>query len=1132
MQQIDCQTVAEAVGPEFQHNFVTLPADGTRGGVLLAVHLDYFQIASSVCSANAITARIQSTRSPSSWWISVVYGPQTENDKMNFMQELRQLYSISSDEWLIIGDFNLIVNAQDKSNDNINQRLLGAFRSILNDLELNELPLKGRKYTWTNGRTHTKIDRAFCSNGWDLLFPNCSLQATSSLVSDHCPLILSGCTLRRPFKGFRFESFWPKLDGFKEVVSRAWNKQLRIFNPFLRLHTKLQRTAKELRTWSKSLIGNNKLLLAAARQLIWILDVVQDYRPLSADESLLHRQLKTRFLGLSAVEKLRARQASRLSSIRAAHANSKLFFLRINGRRRRNFIQHVVTPSGTVFSQVDKNLHAFNHFRNLLGVPPARENTLNWNVMGLNTLQGDLLELPFEEEEILAAINKLNAENAPGPDGFTGLFFRIAWPIVKEDVLRAFNYFYQLHDQHFRNLNSAHICLIPKNAEAVSFSDFRPISLSHSLAKIISKVLASRLAPHLDRLVSRSQSAFIRKRSIHDNFLYTQNLIRELKRVKAPTLFLKLDIAKAFDSVRWDYLLEVLQQMGFGNRWRDWVSILLRTANSAVLLNGDRGDYFQHGRGLRQGDPLSPLLFIIAIDPLQKLFSLAAEQGFLTPVHHRAARLRVSLYADDAAIFLNPNRNEVMATHQILSAFSKASGLTTNLSKCAVYPICCESSDLESIMEPFPCEVKSFPCKYLGLPLSDRSLRRVDFQPVLDKLATRLSAWKGKLLDKSGRLTLVNAVLSSIPVHFLTVFPLKKWAIKKIDKIRRSFLWRGSENANGGHCLVKWTRAARPKELGGLGILDLERFSRALRLRWLWLSWTDRSRPWIGTSPPCDKTDAALFRASTVVTIGNGLSTSFWHDSWLLGRAPMDLAPNLYPLAWRKNKNVHEDLLSLNWTRGLWRMNTVQQLEEFLVLWDLLQEFQLTDVDDSIRWKWTLDGAYTSKSAYLIQFKGSVCSFKANLIWKAHAEGKHKFFMWLLVQAKVLTADKLALRHWPCNPICVLCDQQQETALHLCLLCPFALQVWESARVWSNNLILPPVVDCLSVEDWWLTVFLGKPEEHHKTISGILMYIVWNIWKERNRRIFDGKSASPTTVFSRAKEEMALRRAACGQPLL
>jgi hypothetical protein len=140
------------------------------------------------------------------------------------------------------------------------------------------------------------------------------------------------------------------------------------------------------------------------------------------------------------------------------------------------------------------------------------------------------------------------------------------------------------------NFNSAHICLIPKNSEAALISDFRPISLTHSIAKIISKVLANRLAPCLDQLVSRSQSAFIRKRSIHDNFLFTQNLIKELNRAKSPTLFLKLDIAKAFDSVRWDYLLEVLHHLGFGNRWKAWVSILLRLASSAVMINGVRGN--------------------------------------------------------------------------------------------------------------------------------------------------------------------------------------------------------------------------------------------------------------------------------------------------------------------------------------------------------------------------------------------------------------------------------------------------------------------------------------------------------------------------------------------------------------
>lgn len=163
--------------------------------------------------------------------------------------------------------------------------------------------------------------------------------------------------------------------------------------------------------------------------------------------------------------------------------------------------------------------------------------------------------------------------------------------------------------------------------------------------------MANRLGAYLDSLVSRSQSAFIKKRSIHDNFLFTQNLIKELYRAKKPTLFLKLDIAKAFDTVRWDFLLEVLQQLGFGVKWREWVSALLATANSSVLLNGTRGKGFKHRKGLRQGDPLSPMLFILAFDPLQRLLQLATEEGVIQPIQHHAAKLRISMYADAAALY-------------------------------------------------------------------------------------------------------------------------------------------------------------------------------------------------------------------------------------------------------------------------------------------------------------------------------------------------------------------------------------------------------------------------------------------------------------------------------------------------
>jgi hypothetical protein len=123
---------------------------------------------------------------------------------------------------------------------------------------------------------------------------------------------------------------------------------------------------------------------------------------------------------------------------------------------------------------------------------------------------------------------------------------------------------------------------------------------------------------------------------------------------------------------------------------------------------------------------------------------------------------------------------------------------------------------------------------------------------------------------------------------------------------------------------VNWRKALPPKSFGGLGILDLDMFSRALHLRWLWYSWTEPDGPWVGMQPPVDAVDKQLFRVSTIVTVDDGAKASFWQSSWMDGRAPMDLFPDLFRLAWRKNKTVREELENHNWTRGLWRMQSVE----------------------------------------------------------------------------------------------------------------------------------------------------------------------------------------------------------------
>jgi retron-type reverse transcriptase len=187
--------------------------------------------------------------------------------------------------------------------------------------------------------------------------------------------------------------------------------------------------------------------------------------------------------------------------------------------------------------------------------------------------------------------------------------------------MAAIDSLYNLRSQDLNLLNKANIILVPKKDGVESIRDFRPISLIHGVAKIITKVLALRLAPLINNLISPCQSAFIKRRSIHANFLYARNLTRRFHRTKTLALLLKLDISKAFDSVRWDYLISLMQRSGFPLRWRNWITALLTTSTSRVLLNGIPLDPIRHGRGLKQGNPVSPLLFILAIDPAASTFT-------------------------------------------------------------------------------------------------------------------------------------------------------------------------------------------------------------------------------------------------------------------------------------------------------------------------------------------------------------------------------------------------------------------------------------------------------------------------------------------------------------------------------
>jgi mannosylglycoprotein endo-beta-mannosidase len=198
----------------------------------------------------------------------------------------------------------------------------------------------------------------------------------------------------------------------------------------------------------------------------------------------------------------------------------------------------------------------------------------------------------------------------------------------------------------------------------------------------------------------------------------------------------------------WPFLLEVLQQLGFGQLWRDIISGLLSSSSTQVLLNGVPGDCIHHRRGLRQGDPLSPMLFILVMDVLEHMITKATSEGLLLPLSSRGLQHRISIYADDVALFLHPESRDITTTMDILNLFGEDSGLRTNLQKSNVLLIRCAAFEIATIQNLLPCPLSKFPCRYFGVPLSLRKLTKEQVQPIIDRIADQLPSWKADLMTK------------------------------------------------------------------------------------------------------------------------------------------------------------------------------------------------------------------------------------------------------------------------------------------------------------------------------------------------------------------------------------------------
>ena len=764
----------------------------------------------------------------------------------------------------------------------------------------------------------------------------------------------------------------------------------------------------------------------------------------------------------------------------------------------------------------------FEHFEGLIGTPLQRASTLDLNFFHRVGIDLSVLDEPITEDEVWETIKDLPADRAPGPDGYTGRFYKACWQLIKSDMMAAILTLQQGDSRKLWLLNSAYLTLIPKKEEALSPSDFRPISLVHSFAKLVTKVLANRLVPTLKELVATNQSAFVKGRCIHDNYMLVQQTIKMLHRKKVPSIFLKLDISKAFDSVSWSFLMEVLQHLGFGNPWCNLISRLLTTASTRILVNGELGEQIRHQRGLRQGDPLSPMLFILVMDVLNSLFTKAEELGMLQPLSRGFTGQRISLYADDVALFIRSLADEMNLTTQILEVFGEASGLRTNFQKSCVIPIRCEETETTAIASSLTCSVSKFPCTYLGLPISDKKLRKADLLSWVERIGDKLPGWKANMMNMSGRATWVRFVLSALPIHVLIALNVPKWFIKAINKIRRAFLWKGRKEAQGGCCLVAWEKVQRPLELGGLGIPNLEIMGWALQVRWLWLRKTDSGKPWLSLDIPIHANVLALFQVGMQTSIGNGTSTKFWKDKWINGSSVRDIAPLVVaavPTRIRNMSLVAEAMVDNRWAQDIQGGLSMIGIYELFQLSNILSEFVLTQEEDVHTWRFEASGQYTAKSAYLAFFNGAINFEPWRRIWKSWAPAKCKIFLWLAVRNRCWTADRLERRNLPHPDHCLLCDQEPENIQHILTTCVFAREFWFRILAKFDWQVCTPLRDELSFSEWWRTSVKKIQKDKRKGFNTLVILGAWLLWKHRNACVFEGDRPNLDRLLQAFKDE-------------
>lgn len=876
-----------------------------------------------------------------------------------------------------------------------------------------------------------------------------------------------------------------------------------------------------MRGWGANLGAELRARKGELLDQIKTLDVLADSAGLSADEWLQRYSLEASLMEIYKGEELFWQCRGGQKWLLEGDANTAYFQAIANGRRRKCSIPCLWDGETLLEHPEEISAHIYSFYKELFTASPRGGASLAANFWPPEArVTGDEnggLTLPFSPEEVHGAIASMKAGSAPGPDGLPVAFFQKFWPVLRPVIMKMFHEFY-IGTLDLARLNYGVITLIPKVVGATDIRQFRPITVINVLERIFAKVCAVRLAPIAERIAHPFQSAFLKGRRIHDGILALQEIVHEVRRRRTEGVFLKLDFQKAYDRLDWSFLRLVLERRGFDDRWCSWIMQLVRTGSTAININGEVGPSFRSSRGVRQGDPISPLLFNLAVDALATILDKARAAGHLRGVvAHLIPGGGVThlQYADDIMITVEGSDLDIVNLKFLLLCFEEMSGLKINFDKSEVIVMGYSEAEQQRIADNLNCRLATFPIEYLGMPLSDSKVLLTAFDPLMGKVAARAEPWCGRFTSKGSKTVLIDSNLSSLPMYMMGMYILPEGVHGSFDKDLSRFFWQAMNGRQKYH-MVKWADICLPKEMGGLGILASRRMNVALMLRWAWRIIRSEGGLWLQLIQAkylrgvpllaCDCMEGSQFwrsiqkikheiRLGLSFSIGNGGGGAmFWLDRWVDGTTLCTGFPHLFAICVDPSLLVAEAVQAGQWNILFRRSLGPAEVLEWANLMATLPPVLGTEPDQA-HWLLSPSGDFSVASAYRALCRRPTIQWMAPL-WKAPLPLKIKIFVWQLLRDRLPSGTEVLKRHGPGNGLCPLCGVL-ENGTHILFSCTAARSLWSFVRE-----ALGPEWEASDLASFLQARALQTGRQRH-LFWLIFAALSWTLWTTRNKMVIE-----------------------------